>query len=142
MDTTDKNKDKVIQFDEFLKLYERLYHSHEIPIGVKEMQKRSFVQKPDSNAPKVVKKEKAVLSEEQVKEARAKFDHYDKDKSGTIDKDEMKKIIEETVLQHSKSQMILNRVTQSFLNDADKSGNGEITFDQFLTIYSRLFEHH
>jgi Ca2+-binding EF-hand superfamily protein len=135
----DKNGDNRISFDEFLVLYDKLYNSKEIPIGIKEKEKKSFVEKPDINAPKVVQRTVS-LTDDQINDARLKFEKYDLDKNGHIDLNEMKKIVQDTIAGKNTSQMMVNRLATMNLNEVDKNGDGQITFEEFLKIYSKLFE--
>ncbi|KAL9645858.1 hypothetical protein ABK040_003588 [Willaertia magna] len=139
-DKSDKNKDGKIQFDEFVQFYKALYFSNELPIsmGVKQMEKRSYVERPNDNAPKV-NKNQIQLSESEVELAKIKFNEYDLDKSGSIDKQELRKLLEDVNGSKKMSKLLFDRLVDMHMQQGDKDGNEKIEFEEFLGIYTKIF---
>ena len=78
------------------------------------------------------KKERPVLSEEEIRELRETFDLFDEDKSGTIDPEEIKKALDNLGLEKR------NPIVYRMISDL-QSLKGEIDFDTFIdTITDRL----
>ena len=73
----------------------------------------------------------AHLTEEELSEFREIFNLVDLDKGGTISKDELKQLM--TTLGLWPSQEELN----AMVDEIDADGNGEIDFDEFVTVMSR-----
>jgi len=73
----------------------------------------------------------AHLTEEELSEFREIFNLVDLDKGGTISKDELKQLM--TTLGLKPSQDELN----AMVDEIDADGNGEIDFDEFVTVMSR-----
>ena len=71
------------------------------------------------------------LTEEELAEFREIFNLVDLDKGGTISKDELKQLM--TTLGLRPSQEELN----AMVDEIDSDGNGEIDFDEFVTVMSR-----
>jgi Ca2+-binding EF-hand superfamily protein len=78
------------------------------------------------------------LSESQVREAREKFDLHDKDKSGGIDMNELKPLLEET-LKNKLSENLFNRYTSTQFNATDKNNDGQVSFEEFLSLFDKLY---
>jgi Ca2+-binding EF-hand superfamily protein len=144
--STDKNDDKAIQLDEFLVLYEKLYTSKELPISLKpnEVSMSKVVQQPTQTGMKV---QKVALTDDQKKEADAKFKEYDLDNSGTISREELAKIISATS-KTKLSDMMVNRMVNSKriqlfilvqMQVAEKEGRSEVSVDDWYTVYASLF---
>lgn len=78
------------------------------------------------------KKERPVLSEEEINELKETFDLFDEDKSGTIDPEEIKKALDNLGLEKR------NPIVYRMISDL-QSLKGEIDFDTFIdTITDRL----
>nr|XP_005993383.1 PREDICTED: FGFR1 oncogene partner isoform X1 [Latimeria chalumnae] len=77
------------------------------------------------------------LSPKQIAEAKKKFDFYDQDKSGEINKDELRVLFMD-LFPHFHRNM-LERYVNDELKAVDKDFNNEIDFDEFLGMYKRLF---
>ncbi|XP_033120502.1 FGFR1 oncogene partner-like isoform X5 [Anneissia japonica] len=77
------------------------------------------------------------LTSKQVSDAHKKFEYYDKDKNGTIDKDELRNLFID-IFPHFHRNML-----ERYVNDEFKSGDRDfssgIDFDEFLGMYKRLF---
>ena len=71
------------------------------------------------------------LTDEELAEFREIFNLVDLDKGGTISKDELKQLM--TTLGLRPSQEELN----AMVDEIDSDGNGEIDFDEFVTVMSR-----
>mmetsp|Transcript_14012 Transcript_14012/g.39833 ORF Transcript_14012/g.39833 Transcript_14012/m.39833 type:complete len:84 (+) Transcript_14012:66-317(+) len=67
------------------------------------------------------------LTAEQVKEFKEAFDHFDEDKSGSIDAEELGKVMKE--LDEETEPDVLEEMIRS----VDKDNSGKIEFDEFLT---------
>eukprot|EP00438_Fugacium_kawagutii_P002814 Skav214100 [mRNA] locus=scaffold1185:192958:203195:- [translate_table: standard] len=61
---------------------------------------------------------------------KAKFDHFDVDKSGVIDFQEFEAMMHELLHCHSKTDLPRNRLNR-FWHEADLDGNGVIDFEEF-----------
>ncbi|XP_041108526.1 centrosomal protein 43-like isoform X2 [Polyodon spathula] len=77
------------------------------------------------------------LSPKHIAEARKRFDHYDKDRSGEISKEELK-ILFTDLFPHFHKSMLERYITDEF-RALDKGFNNSIAFDQFLGMYKCLF---
>ncbi|XP_013403917.1 FGFR1 oncogene partner isoform X2 [Lingula anatina] len=77
------------------------------------------------------------LSKKQIEEARKKFDKYDLDGSGTIDKDELRNLFAD-VFPHFHRNMLERYVNDEF-QAVDRDFSNAIDFDEFLSMYKRLF---
>ncbi|XP_066568112.1 centrosomal protein 43 isoform X5 [Amia ocellicauda] len=77
------------------------------------------------------------LSPKQIAEARKKFEHYDKDKSGEISKDELRTLFID-LFPHFHKNMLERYVTDEF-RAVDKNFSNSIDFNEFLGMYKRLF---
>ncbi|XP_033861143.1 centrosomal protein 43-like isoform X2 [Acipenser ruthenus] len=77
------------------------------------------------------------LSLKQIAEARKNFDHYDKDRNGEINKEELR-ILFTDLFPHFHKNMLERYVTDEF-RAVDKDFNNSIDFDEFLGMYKRLF---
>lgn len=135
---TDKNGDKSLQFDEFLVLYEKLYHSKELPISLKPNEQSSQQPVVEQVKQSGVKPTKIVLTDEQKIDADAKFHEFDKDGSGHIDRDELSKIIVATS-KNKLSDMMVSRMVNMQMQVAEKEGRDEVNLDDWYTIYASLF---
>ncbi|KAJ8027392.1 FGFR1 oncogene partner [Holothuria leucospilota] len=77
------------------------------------------------------------LSKAQIEDARKKFEFYDKDKSGSIDKDELRSLFID-VFPHFHRNMLERYVNDEF-SAGDTDFSSGIEFDEFLAMYKRLF---
>lgn len=77
------------------------------------------------------------LTEKQIEEAQAKFDYYDKDNSGAIDKDELRDLFIDMFPSFHRN--MLERYVNDEFNAVDKDFSSSIDFDEFLGMYKRLF---
>jgi len=77
------------------------------------------------------------LSEKQISDAREKFNFYDKDSSGAIDKDELRELFLDMFPNFH--QNMLERYVNDEFKAADKNFSSSIDFDEFLGMYKRLF---
>lgn len=69
--------------------------------------------------------------------ARHLFDEYDANRDGAIDKEELRILFMEA-FPHFPSEMVERYVTEEF-RSYDVSFSGDLTFNDFLDIYSRIF---
>eukprot|EP00761_Pharyngomonas_kirbyi_P009746 gb/GECH01009764.1/.p1 GENE.gb/GECH01009764.1/~~gb/GECH01009764.1/.p1 ORF type:complete len:218 (+),score=44.85 gb/GECH01009764.1/:1-654(+) len=138
LERTDTNKDGELQFEEFLKLYERLKKNPELPIGMKAQGGGTGAVK-ESSAPRMAVPKQAELTEEDCQHALTKFKEFDKDGNGTISRDELKDLLLTTMSKKSSSAMV-DRVVNMHMNSADKDGNDEIDKEEFLTVYAKVFK--
>ncbi|RUS75158.1 hypothetical protein EGW08_017066, partial [Elysia chlorotica] len=77
------------------------------------------------------------LTKKQIEEAQAKFDYYDKDNSGAIDKDELRDLFMDMFPSFHRN--MLERYVNDEFNAVDKDFSSSIDFDEFLGMYKRLF---
>ncbi|KAK6488980.1 FGFR1 oncogene partner-like isoform X5 [Huso huso] len=77
------------------------------------------------------------LSPNHIAEARKKFDHYDKDRSGEISKEELRTLFTD-LFPYFHKNMLEMYITDEF-RAVEKDFNNSIDFDQFLGMYKRLF---
>ncbi|CAH1229673.1 FGFR1OP [Branchiostoma lanceolatum] len=77
------------------------------------------------------------LTSKQVEDARKKFNKYDADKNGYIDKDEMRQLFLD-MFPHFNRNMLDRYVNDEF-RAQDKDFSNTIDFDEFLGMYKRLF---
>jgi len=85
--------------------------------------KKNTTKKPEFNAKNY---EKNGLTEDEVMEIKEAFDLFDTDKSGQIDKEELKQALKNLGID-AKNQTLTN-----MMNDLDKDGSGQIDFDEFI----------
>jgi len=138
---TDSNQNNVIEYDEFVKLYTTLYFSPELPISMRIINKpkQSYVQ-PSQPSPSIETQipKKKPLSEEEKRKAKTCFDKYDLDKSGSIDRQELSKLLESVFNEQGKmSKLLFNRLVDIHFNTATQ--NDHISFEEFLNIYRNIF---
>ncbi|KAK0052565.1 FGFR1 oncogene partner-like isoform X5 [Biomphalaria pfeifferi] len=77
------------------------------------------------------------LTDKQIEEAKKKFDYYDKDSSGAIDKEELRDLFMDMFPNFHRN--MLDRYVNDEFAAADKNFNSSIDFDEFLDMYKRLF---
>ncbi|CAH1799591.1 unnamed protein product [Owenia fusiformis] len=77
------------------------------------------------------------LSNKHISEAKRKFEQYDEDNSGSIDKDELRSLFAD-MFPHFHRNMLERYVTDEF-RAIDKDFSNTIDFDEFLQMYKRLF---
>jgi len=65
------------------------------------------------------------------------FRSFDKDNSGTLDKGELKGLLEAS-LNRPVSDMLLNRYIDLQFSASDKDFNGVIDFPEFCSLYSKI----
>jgi len=71
------------------------------------------------------------LSDEELAEFREIFNLVDLDKGGTISKSELKQLMNTLGLKPSQEEL------NAMVDEIDEDGNGEIDFDEFVTVMSR-----
>jgi len=71
------------------------------------------------------------LTEEELAEFREIFNLVDLDKGGTISKDELKQLMQTLGLKPTQEEL------NAMVDEIDQDGNGEIDFDEFVTVMSR-----
>eukprot|EP00026_Physarum_polycephalum_P016314 Phypoly_transcript_17194.p1 GENE.Phypoly_transcript_17194~~Phypoly_transcript_17194.p1 ORF type:complete len:257 (+),score=54.55 Phypoly_transcript_17194:84-773(+) len=134
---TDKDFNKVIDFEEFKSLYAKIYINPELPIALMPKDgSKSTLLETGANSPKIQKQEN-VLTEADIAEARAAFDKFDKDKSGTIDRNELKELLLSSMNRKMAPGMV-ERFVDAQMQLADKDGSGAIDFDEFLAVYNKM----
>ncbi|XP_039980484.1 FGFR1 oncogene partner isoform X6 [Xiphias gladius] len=77
------------------------------------------------------------LSQKQISHARKKFDVYDKARSGSVLKEDLKSVF--TDLFHGLNKNMLERFITDELRAADKTFSKTIDFQVFVGMYKRLF---
>eukprot|EP01027_Heterolobosea_sp_BB2_P021160 GEZU01030332.1.p1 GENE.GEZU01030332.1~~GEZU01030332.1.p1 ORF type:complete len:355 (-),score=113.50 GEZU01030332.1:45-1001(-) len=145
---SDKNNDNKLVFDEFLELYTRLKFHPELPIHNSQeyipgtgITKHAAPQQDPAEAAPVQRPAPIELTPEQKAAALEKFDQYDVDRSQTIDMTELKALLEDTI-QSKMSAGMWNRFVKMNMSSVDKDGNNEIDFEEFLSLYAKLFVEH
>ena len=79
------------------------------------------------------------MSDAQIQEAvNSIFDKYDKDKSGSLDKAELKKIIEDIFASMKDSRKITDDDAQKVLTAMDKDKDGTVSKAELVQIIKRL----
>ncbi|PVD28161.1 hypothetical protein C0Q70_10746 [Pomacea canaliculata] len=105
---------------------QQLQHSTVSPIGGSS----SIAERDFNSLPKN-------LSEKQLLDAREKFDLYDRDGSGAIDKDELRELFIDLFPGFNRN--MLEKYVQDEFKAIDKDFSSSIEFDEFLAMYKRLF---
>ncbi|XP_003726814.1 FGFR1 oncogene partner isoform X2 [Strongylocentrotus purpuratus] len=77
------------------------------------------------------------LTASQIADAKAKFEKYDLDKSGSIDKNELRNLFVDMFPNFHRN--MLERYVQDEFQAGDKDFSSVIDFDEFLAMYRRLF---
>ncbi|XP_052088590.1 centrosomal protein 43-like isoform X3 [Mytilus californianus] len=77
------------------------------------------------------------LTSKQLEDAHQKFEFYDKDGNGEIDKDELRDLFID--LFPSFNRNMLDRYVNDEFRAADKNFSSSISFDEFIDMYKRLF---
>jgi len=125
----DVDKNGTIDFPEFCAVYKRIYTNPDIPIHFSYKQtEHKVVLETGKNAPKIIREKLGVLTEEQMIDCRNKFDFYDANKNGTIEKDELRNLLTDT-LGKKMSTVMINRFCDSQFQLWDKDDSGTIEFD-------------
>jgi len=134
----DKDKSGHIDFEEFVSLYHALLEEPELPINVRmqiKQQDAKFV--PGGSGIKFERPE-YVFTEQEKQDAWVLFQKFDKDKSGTIEKGELKELLKEKMGKRT-SEAILSRYVDSHFSEFDKQGTGSISKTEFLKLYKKLY---
>ena len=71
------------------------------------------------------------MSKEELAEFREIFDLVDKDKGGSISRDELGELMDTLGIRASKAEIDL------MINEIDEDNNGEIDFEEFVAVMSR-----
>jgi len=146
---TDKNFNGIIEWDEFISLYSKIYIDPDLPIhmGAKPGVIHKVPLETGSHSPKVQKHETAEefiqhVTPEHLAEAKLKFAKYDTDHSGSINKAELTELLKETMSKKMGEQMVKRYVDAQF-QTYDKDNTGQITEANFIVFYEKMFvEHH
>ncbi|XP_033739398.1 FGFR1 oncogene partner-like isoform X3 [Pecten maximus] len=77
------------------------------------------------------------LTKKQLLDAQSKFDYYDKDRNGEIDKDELRELFMDMFPNFNRN--MLDRYVNDEFRAADRDFSSSITFDEFVDMYKRLF---
>jgi len=140
---TDKNFNGVIEWEEFVSLYSKIYIDPELPIhmGARPMNRTAL--ETGAEAPKIQRADtleqiRDKLTPQQLEDAKAKFKQYDKDSSGTIDKEELTALLSETMSKRMAPLMVKRYVDAQF-QMYDRDGSGSISLDEFLALYQKMF---
>ena len=82
---------------------------------------------------------KRALTDAEKAEASTAFDKYDKDKSGTIDKQELTALLEEVCAKKKMAKVLFQRLVSMHLTSADKDGSGTVDKEEWFTLYQNIF---
>ncbi|XP_076078236.1 centrosomal protein 43-like isoform X6 [Mytilus galloprovincialis] len=77
------------------------------------------------------------LTSKQLEDAHQKFEYYDKDGNGEIDKDELRDLFIDIFPAFNRN--MLDRYVNDEFRAADKNFSSSISFDEFIDMYKRLF---
>jgi len=72
-----------------------------------------------------------ILTETEVKDYKAAFDHFDQDKNGTISRDELKIVIKTFGYNPTKAEL------EQIFEEVDGDGNGVVDYDEFIIMLSK-----
>jgi len=78
------------------------------------------------------------LSEEVRAEARAMFDKYDKDKSGSLDRREIRKVLLKMDKTLEDGSPVVQAMINQIIKQADTDLSGFLEFEEFIGVYARL----
>lgn len=121
----DLNKDGHLQYDEVLKGYTEYYskeNAKETVDRIFELVDADHSQEIDfSEFVTATANRELLLKGEKLRQA---FDYFDKDKSGSIDMDEIKQIL-------GGGQNLSDKVWKQVVQEVDADGNGEIDYQEF-----------
>ena len=121
----DLNKDGHLQYDEVLKGYTEYYskeNAKETVDRIFELVDADHSQEIDfSEFVTATANRELLLKPEKLRQA---FDYFDKDKSGSIDMDEIKQIL-------GGGQNLSDKVWKQVVQEVDADGNGEIDYQEF-----------
>jgi len=82
---------------------------------------------------------KRELTPDEIAEAKESFKKFDLDKSGTIDRNELIIILEQTQKSKNMGKAIFDRLVNMHMNTVDKDGNGVIDEKEYLELYKLIF---
>jgi len=82
---------------------------------------------------------KRSLTDAEKAEASKAFDKYDKNKNGTIDKQELTLLLEEVCAAKKMSKVLFGRLVNMHLNSADKDGTGTVDKEEWYSLYQNIF---
>ena len=71
-------------------------------------------------------------------DCRLKFDQYDDNKNGTIEKEELRNLLKDT-LGKKMSPVMINRFVDSQFQLWDKDDSGTIEFEEFIHMYAKMY---
>jgi len=80
------------------------------------------------------------LTEEEVRDLDRRYKVADLDRSGELDKDELRILLKNTIASKA-SDAGLNKFFDSQWHNVDRDGNGTVDFDEFLSLYAILKVH-
>ncbi|XP_053397983.1 calmodulin-like [Mercenaria mercenaria] len=81
------------------------------------------------------KENEVKLTEEQIAEFRLAFSVFDKDGDGTISTTELSSVLK------NMGQNLPDADLEEMINEVDEDGNGEIDFDEFLTMMENKLQY-
>lgn len=138
MDNADRDKNGVIDFDEFCRLYKQLTVDPELPIKLTAPKKTTsaVILETGEGAPKVERANPTALTEEETASAIEAFKKTDADNSGTIDKAELTVLLK-TKLGKKMGEKMIERFVDSQFQRFDKDDSGTIDQDEFLALYAK-----
>lgn len=137
MNNADRDKNGIIDFEEFCRLYKQLTTDPELPIKLQAPKKTSsVVLETGTDSPKVVRSAAIELSEEEKNAAIEAFKATDTDGNGSLDKEELKTLLK-TKLGKRVGEKMVERFVDSQFQLHDKDGSGTIDQEEFLMLYAK-----
>jgi len=78
-------------------------------------------------------------SDEDLRTAvEAVFDHYDKDKSGTLESDEVKNLINDALKHMGQNRAVDQAEVNQFMQAVDKNSDGKIAKPELFEIFKKV----
>ncbi|EGG18602.1 hypothetical protein DFA_04096 [Cavenderia fasciculata] len=78
------------------------------------------------------------LTQEQIQKIRVSFTKFDSDGNGTLDKKELRLVLEDT-LNRKLTDNLFSMYLELQFNASDKDFNGVIDFNEFCSLYSKIY---
>jgi Ca2+-binding EF-hand superfamily protein len=141
MDNADRDKNGIVDFEEFCRLYKQLTVDPELPIKLTAPKKTSsVVLETGADSPKVERSTGIELTEDEKAKALEAFKQTDTDGNGTLDKTELTALLKSSLGKRVGEKMV-ERFVDSQFQLHDKDGSGTIDQEEFLILYAKCILH-